>query len=195
MIATVVVAALSLQVGAANAALEKCRKLDKEFDTKNMPKPCQAAADDTTLTIAERVEAFRLLAFAHILNGDEALAEPAFLKMLVFNPAVELPADAGPRFREIFAEVRKRFDAEGALKATFVAPTVDPATKAPVDLQIDLVDKLGRVTGARVRSTPSGTGATPLEERLVRSELAPGQLRFTGRVPEPTPAPPDGYGI
>ncbi len=164
-------------------ALEKCRALDKEFDTKNMPKPCQAAADDATLGIPERVEALRRLAFAHILNGDESLAEPAFLKMLVFSPAAELPADAGPRFREIFAAVKKRFDTEGALTVTFTPPPA-PQDAAPVELQIDVGDKLGRVVGAKVKSTVEGEAA-PREDALVRNELTPGQLRFTGAVPEP----------
>lgn len=176
---------------APNSALAKCRALDKEFDTKNMPKPCQAAADDATLPIAERVEALRFLAQAHILNGDEALAEPAFMKMLVFSPTAELPGDAGPRIREIFSAVKQRFDEEGVLGVTFVPPP-QPASGAPVELQVDVVDKLGRAIGARVR-TQSSAQTEPVEERLVRNELSPGNLRFTGRVPEPKgPLPPEG---
>jgi hypothetical protein len=196
MIASVAAAmALALVVSAApGSALEKCRALDKEFDTKNMPKPCQAAADDTTLAIADRVEALRRLAFAHILNGDDALAEPAFLKMLVFSPTTELPADAGPRFREVFAGVKKRFDEEGKLGVTFKPPIVEDG---PVEVQIDVADKLGRVTGARLRVTSPDTAKlpVPLEERLVRNELSPGNIRFAGRVPEPKPLPPEGITL
>jgi hypothetical protein len=186
------VVVLGAQLASANSALEKCRALDREFDTKNMPKPCQAAADDTTLSIAERVEALRRLAFAHILNGDESLAEPAFLKMLVFSPTAELPADAGPRFRETFNDVKQRFLAEGRLTTT--TPPPGPTPEGPVPVQVDLADKLGRVVGARVISYVSGR-PQPLEDRLVRSELSPGLVRFTGTVPEdheakPTPEAP-----
>jgi hypothetical protein len=180
--------------GAPGTALEKCRALDKEFDTKNMPKPCQAAADDTTLPIPDRVEALRRLAFAHILNGDDALAEPAFLKMLVFAPNAELPADAGPRFREVFAGVRKRFEEDGKLGVTFKPPIVEDG---PVEVQIDVADKLGRVTGARIKvtSTDPAKLPAPLEERLVRNELSPGNIRFVGKVPEPKPSPPEGITL
>lgn len=182
----------ALQLVAADAALEQCRKLDREFDSKNMPKPCQAAADNAAAPVVERVEALRLLAFAHILNGDEALAEPAFLRMLVFSPSAELPADAGPQFRSAFAAARKRFEVDGAVTATFTAPVADPASREPVALQVEVVDRLGRVVAAHVRSTVPGGGA-PLEERMSKSELGPGQLRFTGRVPEPST--PEGYSL
>lgn len=186
-----VLAVSLLTAAAASTALEKCRALDKEFDTKNMPKPCQAAADDTTLPVPDRVEALRRLAFAHILNGDEALGEPAFMKMLVFSPTAELPGDAGPRFREVFTAVKKRFDEEGKLIVTFVPPP-PPAPGVPVELQVDIADKLGRVVGARVKTKAANAVDAPvLEDRLVRNELSPGNLRFTGRVPEP-PLPPEG---
>ncbi|MBI1946392.1 MAG: hypothetical protein HYS27_11885 [Deltaproteobacteria bacterium] len=174
----------ALQLAGADAALERCRQLDREFDTKNMPKPCQAAADDASATVAERVEALRLLAFAHVLNGDEALAEPAFLRMLVLSPTSVLPADAGPQFRKAFAAARSRFDTEGAVTTSFTAPLVDGAKRAPIALQVDVADRLGRVASARVLSTVAGASA-PLEERMVKSELGAGQVRFTGTVPEP----------
>lgn len=170
-----------LQLATASAPLERCRSLDKEFDTRGMVAPCGAAAEDATLKVAERVEALRLLAFAHLVNGDEALAEPAFLKMLVLSPQAELPADAGTRFKEVFARVRQRFDVDGAIGVHFVAPPAE--TAAPVQLQVDLDDRLGRVVSARVRAHV-GTGA-PVEDRLARAELGPGVLRFAGPVPEP----------
>lgn len=204
--------AVGVQLAAANAALDKCRALDREFDTRAMPKPCQAAAEDATLAVPERVEALRRLAFAHILNGDEALAEPAFVKMLVFSPDAELPADAGPRFRELFAKARSRFQAEGQLQTSTPPPV--PAGSGPVTVRVELTDKLGRVVGARViaRVTPLGAPAgkdgaagsagkdgpavaAPLEERLARSELSPGLVRFTGTVPEPHEVPPGGATV
>jgi hypothetical protein len=191
-----VIAALVVLVGlelvSTNAALEKCRSLDREFDTRNMPRPCQAAADDATLPVPDRVEALRRLAFAHILNGDEALAEPAFLKLLVFNPSAELPADAGPRFREIFAEAKKRFRAEGGLITRAAPPP--PLGPGPVPVQVDLTDKLGRVVGARVIAKVSGQEDV-MEDRLARSELSPGLVRFSGAVPEPREVPPEGHSV
>ncbi len=175
----------ALQLLAADAALERCRQLDREFDSKNMLKPCLAAADNASAPVAERVEALRLLAFAHVLNGDESLAEPVFLRMLVLSPSAELPADAGPQFGKAFAAARRRFDAEGVVTVSFTAPTVDAATREPVTVQLDVADQLGRVVGARVKASVEG-GAAPLEERLARSDLSPGQVRFSGTLPEPT---------
>lgn len=182
MIAAMCLAAL--QVATADAALERCRQLDREFDSKNMPKPCQAAADNAGAPVGERVEALRLLAFAHVLNGDDALAEPAFLRMLVLSPSAVLPADAGPQFRKAFAAARARFDVEGAVTASHTASVADPAERAPVAVTVDVTDKLGRVVAGRVRATVA-RGSAPLEERMVKSELGGGQVRFAGAVPEP----------
>lgn len=202
VIGAVIVFAVGAQLAVANAALEKCRALDREFDTRAMPKPCQAAADDTTLSLADRVEALRRLAFAQILNGDEALAEPTFLRMLVFSPSAELPADAGPRFRSVFHAARTRFASEGKVTASFApfAP-LEAGRAGPLPVKIDVNDKLGRVAGARILARVAGAGETtgspvapllPVEERLARSELSPGMIRFTGTLPEPRDLPSGG---
>lgn len=182
----------------SSPALDKCRALDVEFDTRAMLKPCQAAADDPALATPERVDALRLLASAHILNGDEALAEGIFLRMLVFAPAAVLPADAGPRFRQVLASAKKRLVVEGRLTATAAPPVTAPA--GPVPVQVDVADRLGRILGARVvarvveKTKPDAAGAT-IEDRLVRADLAPGLVRFTGKVPEPAELPVDGVEV
>lgn len=175
-------------LAAASPALERCRVLDREFDTKAMVKPCQAAAEDVTASVADRVEALRRLAFAHILNGDEPIAEPTFVRMLAFSSSAELPSDAGPRFRQVFSRAKTRFQAEGAVKVE-AAPVIPGP--GPVQVQVDVVDRLGRVAGARIVTRVPGQ-EKPLESRLVRAELGSAQVRFSGVVAEPAAAPPTG---
>lgn len=184
MIVVAWLAALELAGAGAGTALERCRQLDRAFDSKNMPKPCQAAADETNAPVAERVEALRLLAIAHVLNGDEALGESTFVRMLVLSPTSSLPTDAGPQFRRAFIAARNWFDIEGVVTAAVNAPAAAPEGRVPLALQVDVADRLGRVAIARLRSRATGADV-PLEVLMVKRDLAAGQVRFTGTVPEP----------
>lgn len=191
-------AATAMTSSSSSSALDLCRELDAEFNTRAMAKPCQSAAEDVTLSVEGRVEALRRLAFAHILNGDEVLAESAFVRMLAFAPSCELPPDAGPRFRQVFGAARVRFLREGKLRASW--PALGAVFDQVPSIQVDLADKLGRVVGARIVSeftartsgAPAGAQNVVREDRLARSELAPGLVRFTGTVPEPASLPSSG---
>ena len=190
LLAVTSAAAISAPTPAPTSSLMTCRARNQDFDAKRMPEPCQAAANDAALPIAERVEALCLLAQAHILNGDNALAGQAFMRMLLLAPSAALPSEAGPRIREVFVAVKQSYDQDSLLLVEFVPP-LPPEAGTAAQLQIDVVDKLGRVVGARVR-TQSSAHSEPLEAALVRRQLAPGKLRFTGPVPEPSGSLPIG---
>ncbi len=186
MIRELVIAFVAAVAPAPSAAtLDTCRQRDREFDTKAMVPVCQAAADDTSLAVPDRIDAYRLLAFAHVLNGNEALAEPAFMKMLVLGGDTTIAADAGARIAEIFSRVKARFVQQGQVSGTFTPPA--DSAPAPVTVDVEVKDQLDRVAAARLRSTWSLAGKDTVKEvSMVRAELGPGRLRFSSQVPQPT---------
>ena len=163
---------------AASPALERCRALDQGFKTRAMPGPCSEAAADIAAPAEERAEAYRLLAFAQIVNGAEREAEKAFVRMLVLTPESSLPPDASPRFRDVFQKAKVRYEREGKLDAS-VSSFAPPQGIAPANVAVDLKDPLGRVASARVSASASGA-SVPTRAGLVRTETG-----FEGTIVEP----------
>jgi hypothetical protein len=66
-----------------------------------------------TNTKDQKVEIYRLLALNYITLGRKDEAESSVRGLLVQNPDYQLPATESPRFRDFFADVRKKWEAEG----------------------------------------------------------------------------------
>jgi tetratricopeptide (TPR) repeat protein len=64
-------------------------------------------------TKAQRVEIYRLLALNYITLGRRDEAESAVRGLLSLEPTYALPTSESPRFRNFFAEVQQRWEAEG----------------------------------------------------------------------------------
>ena len=109
-----------------------------------------------------RVEIYRLLALNYITLSRKDEAEAAVRGLLALQPEYTLPASESPRFRDFFADVRKRWEAEGRpglareTEATAAPvtmqhvspPQVDPHTQ--IDLSAQLNDPQGRVTAVKL---------------------------------------------
>jgi hypothetical protein len=65
------------------------------------------------ITKSEKTEVYRLLAFDYILLGKTDEADGAVRGLLVTDENFELPASESPRFRDFFAESKKKWIAEG----------------------------------------------------------------------------------
>ncbi len=65
------------------------------------------------ITKSERLQVFKLLAFNYILLDKRDEADGAVRGLLVTDETFELPASESPRFRDFFAESKKRWVAEG----------------------------------------------------------------------------------
>jgi hypothetical protein len=61
----------------------------------------------------QKVEIYRLLALNYITLGRKDEAESAVRGLLVQSPDYQLPPTESPRFRDFFADVRKKWEAEG----------------------------------------------------------------------------------
>jgi hypothetical protein len=97
----------------------------------------------------QKVEIYRLLALNYITLGRKDEAEQAVRALLVNNPEYELPAKESPRFRDFFAEVKKKWEAEGRPGWVKEKPPEKPivlkhAAPSSVDVgqSIDIVGKI-----------------------------------------------------
>jgi hypothetical protein len=66
-----------------------------------------------TNTKEQKVEIYRLLALNYITLNRKDEAESAVRGLLVINPDYLLPPTESPRFRDFFAETKKKWEAEG----------------------------------------------------------------------------------
>ena len=81
-------------------------------------------------TKEQRIEIHRLLAFNYITLGRKDEAESAIRGLFAIEPTYALAATESPRFRDFFASVREKWEAEGR-----PGLVVEPETIAAVSLQ------------------------------------------------------------
>jgi hypothetical protein len=190
-VALALTAFVAVQGARANASLEKCRSLEREFDYKGMLTECGVAAAEPHTTKDERVEIYRLLGIAHATLGEAEKARVWFLKLLTLQPDFKLPQDASPKFRESFADAVATFSKEGAVSVVHTPPTLDEAGR-PGPVVFEVVDRLGRVGQGKVRVQAVVEGKTyaPVEAALLRQDSGAATARFTGELPDPVLADP-----
>jgi hypothetical protein len=101
-------------------------------------------------TKAQKLEIYRLLALNYITLNRKDEAESAVRGLLSLDPTYELPKSESPRFRDFFAAVRQRWEAEGRpglVKEAAPAPapvTMKHASPSQIDegTQVDLTATL-----------------------------------------------------
>lgn len=174
---------------AANPHLDKCRALEGEFDYKGMVPECGLVLADEAASAEERIEAHRLLGFAHTALGEDDAAFQWFLRLLVLDPAHALPDDVSPRFREGFARAQEHIDKNGRVTVVHQPPTVQAALEgSPLVLSFEVRDALERVAGAEVVVDAIVDGKTGEAITAPLTRLAAGQAgvsRFEGELPDP----------
>lgn len=174
---------------AANPHLDKCRSLEGEFDYKGMVPECSLVAGDAEASAEERIEAHRLLGFAHTALGDDNAAHAWFVRLLVLDPGHELPKDMSPRFREVFARALSHVTENGRVTVVHEPPTVKAALEgSPLRLSFEVRDALERVSRAHVLvdAIVDGQAGEPVKAPLSKmpSERE-GAARFEGELLDP----------
>jgi tetratricopeptide (TPR) repeat protein len=115
-------------------------------------------------TKEQRVEIYRLLALDYITLGRKDEAEGAVRGLLVQKPDYRLPATESPRFREFFADVRTKWEAEGrpGLEKPKETPPAGPqavlrhqsptqvAPDKDVEIRGQVVDTTGKTTDVQL---------------------------------------------
>lgn len=174
---------------AANPHLDKCRALEGEFDYKGMVPECGLVVADEAASAEERVEAHRLLGFAHTALGDDEAAFQWFVRLLVLDPAHALPDDVSPRFREVFVRAEQYLDKNGRVTVVHEPPSVQAALESgTLSVSFEVRDALERVTSAAVLvdAIVDGKTSEPVTAPLAKMPAGnEGVSRFEGPLPDP----------
>jgi hypothetical protein len=107
-------------------------------------------------THQEKLDIYRLLALNYITLTRKEEAEGAVRGLLSLEPSYELPARESPRFRDFFAAVKKKWEAEGrpglVKEAQPLAPVIlrhaspaEATAEAQIDLTATIEDPQSRV--------------------------------------------------
>lgn len=99
---------------------------------------------------SDRIEIHRLLALNFITLGRKEEAESAVRGLLVLSPDYQMPQNESPRFRDFFADVRKRWEAEG--RPGFVK---EEKPKRPLTLAHNPPAQVDADKGVELRATMS----------------------------------------
>lgn len=80
---------------------------------------------------AERIQVYRFLAYNYIVLGRTEEAEAAVRGLYALEPDFVVAEDESPRFQTFFADVRKRWEAEGRPGLQQKSDSDQPADRAP----------------------------------------------------------------
>lgn len=141
---------------------------------------------------AEQAQIYRLLAFTYLALQREEEAAGAYRSMLPLDPDFVPGEETSPRFREFFADVRRRWEAEGRPGGA-PPPPVNIQHRSPaqaergseVELSATVDDAAGRVADL-VLAYRQGTQA--VFRRLTTTRNAEGA--FVATIPGTDIAPP-----
>ncbi|MEW5851647.1 MAG: hypothetical protein AB2A00_22850 [Myxococcota bacterium] len=185
--ALVLLTVASTTASAANPYLQRARERYQALDYPALPGLLAEAMVQPGNTRAELVEIYRLQGFAYTINGDEASARQAFLRLLIADPDHVMDDSVSPRFRAAFTRVRTEFQREGPVTAQHQPPT------RGLRVRVTLKDRFRRVEDAhvavRVVSGESrGTWLTvPMEPRSTKGT----RRTLEALLPDPAKALPD----
>jgi hypothetical protein len=170
--------------GPPNPYLEEARQLYLSFQFEGLIPKLEFALAVKGVTVAQRIEIFKLMALTHSAFDDAGKAEEAFLRILELQPDYVLTGGASPKLRGYFASAQKTYRARQAVKLRHAAPkpsergettTVDVTVTAGVD----------RVTAMTLHYRPRGSTSGYSQVAMARGEDG----AFSGNVPNAFPGP------
>jgi hypothetical protein len=170
--------------GPPNPYLEEARQLYLSFQFEGLIPKLEFALAVKGVTVAQRIEIFKLMALTHSAFDDAGKAEEAFLRILELQPDYVLTGGASPKIRGYFASAQKTYRARQAVKLRHAAPkpsergettTVDVTVTAGVD----------RVTAMTLHYRPRDSSGGYSQVAMARGEDG----AFSGNVPNAFPGP------
>jgi hypothetical protein len=159
--------ALAQGKGGAHAAVaqqdlvQRGRTLFDDQQYEESIQALSAALVSPSNTKAQKLEIYRLLALNYITLSRKDESESAVRGLLALQPDYTLPASESPRFRDFFAAVKQKWEAEGRpglVQDTAAAAPIEMAHNSPaqatahkqLDLSATLTDPAHHVVTAKL---------------------------------------------
>jgi tetratricopeptide (TPR) repeat protein len=114
---------LLFQLGPANPQITRAQEQIEQGDFEEAVKTLQAGLNEPDVTDDQLVELYRLLGLASLYLGDEAQARQAYERLLQARPDFELPRNAPPKLRTLYARIKEDIKSRRVRPVTIL---VDP---------------------------------------------------------------------
>ena len=151
-------------------------------------KTLQAALDAPDVTDDQLVELYRLLGLASLYLGDEARAREAYERLLQARPDFELPRNAPPKLRQLYARIKEDIKSRRVRPVTLlVDPIPDPTGGEPVQVDARIEDM---ALGAKAKLFFRRAGDAGLQLGGLRPRRGPAPRIATRPPCPPTSCPP-----
>ena len=129
------------QLGPTHPELTKAQEQIEQGDFEEAVKTLQAGLDRPDVTDDQLVELYRLLGLASLYLGDEARAREAYERLLQARPDFELPRNAPPKLRSLYARIKEDNKSRRVRPVTLtVDPIPDPKGGEPVMVDARIQD-------------------------------------------------------
>jgi tetratricopeptide (TPR) repeat protein len=124
---------LVFQLGPTNPQISRAQEQIDQGDFEEAVKTLQAALNEPDVTDDQLVEMYRLLGLASLYLGDEAQARQAYERLLQARPDFELPRNAPPKLRTLYARIKEDIKSRRVRPVTIlVDPIPDSRGDEPV---------------------------------------------------------------
>jgi hypothetical protein len=187
---SVVVPAFAQRPQAQQDLIQRGRSLFDDQQYEESIQSLSAALVRPNNTKAQKLEIYRLLALNYITLNRKDEAESAVRGLLALQPDYALPASESPRFRDFFAAVKQKWEAEGRPGlVTETAPAAAPVSmthnspstakrRVQLDLTANLVDPQHRVVTVKLLYRHGSSGKfdeveAEVEGDQVRASIPP----------------------
>lgn len=132
---------LLFQLGPTNPEITRAQEQIEQGDFEDAVKTLQAGLDKPDVTDDQLVELYRLLGLASLYLGDEARAREAYERLLQARPDFELPRNAPPKLRSLYARIKEDIKSRRVRPVTLtVDPIPDPQGGEPVSVDARIQD-------------------------------------------------------
>jgi hypothetical protein len=170
--------------GPSNPYLDEARQLYLGFQFEGIIPKLEFALAVKGVTVAQKIEIYKLMALTHSAFDDAPKAEEAFLNILELQPAYELTGGASPKIRSYFANAQKMYRARQAVKLQHAAPKPSSLGETTT-VDVTVVAGADRVSGMTLHYRPRGSTSGYSQLAMARGENG----AFSGNVPNAFPGP------
>ncbi|HYI02998.1 PKD domain-containing protein [Hyalangium sp.] len=170
--------------GPPNPYLEEARQLYLGFQFEGIIPKLEFALAVKGVTVAQKIEIYKLMALTHSAFDDAPKAEEAFLHILELQPDYELTGGASPKIRSYFASAQKAYRAQQAVKLQHAAPKPSVHGETTT-VDVTVVAGADRVSAITLHYRPRGSTGGYSQLAMARGESG----AFSCNVPSAFPGP------